>query len=99
MYLIALNLHNRGATWFNTMIAWICNSLFLASDWAIQNNALVTSLTCHKTGHLTTSSGRRSARRVAGRTYFGILLAMIADGSTYFFMLDGDATLNIVGHQ
>ena len=59
------------------MIALICNSFFLASDWAVQNNELMTTLTCHKIGHLTTLSGRQGARRVADRTAsFGILLVM-----------------------
>ena len=78
------------------MIAWTCNSFFIASDWAVKNNELMTAITCHKTGHLTALSGRQEVRRVAGRaTSFGILLVMITDGSTCCLMSDGDATSNI----
>ena len=62
------------------MIVWTCNSFFIASDWAIQNNELMTALTCRQTGHT---------------ACFGIFLAMIADGSTCCLMSDGDATLVI----
>ena len=86
----------RGVIWLNAMIAWICNSFFLASDWAVQNNELMTALTCYKMGHLTSLIGCPGARRVAGRTaYFGILLAMIADGSPCCLMSDGNATSDI----
>ena len=42
-----------GVTWLIVMINWTCNSHFLASDWAVQNNELMTLINCHKKGHLT----------------------------------------------
>ena len=78
------------------MIAWTCKSFFLESDWAIQNNELMTALTCHETGHLTLLIGCPGAQKVAGHTAsFEILFAIIADGSTCCLMLDGDATSDI----
>ena len=57
------------------MIAWTYNSFFLAFEWAVHNNELMTALTCHKTGHLTALSDRQGARTVAGRTAsFGFFL-------------------------
>ena len=78
------------------MIHWTCNSFFLASDWDIQNNELMTALTCHKTGHLTVLSGHQGPQKVAGRAAsFGILLLMIIDGSTCCLMSDGNAASDI----
>ena len=48
-----------GVTWFNAMITLTCNSFFLAFDWAIKNNQLMSALTCQKMDHLTALSGRR----------------------------------------
>ena len=77
------------------MIAWTCNSFLFASDWAVQNNELMTVLTCHKTGHLTALSDRQGTQKVAGSTAsFGILLAMIVDGSSCCLMFDDRATLD-----
>ena len=51
-------------------------------------------------GQLTALIGRQVAWRVAGRAAsFGILLTMIADGSTCCLMSDGDAISDIGGHQ
>ena len=63
-------------------------------------NELMTALTCHKMVHLTALSGRQGARRVAGRTTsFGMLLAIIADGSTCCLMSDGGETSDIDYYQ
>ena len=50
-----------GVTWLIAMINWTCNSHFLASDWAVQNNELMTAISGHKKGHLTSLIGRQVA--------------------------------------
>ena len=78
------------------MITWTCNSFFIEYDWAVQNNELMTALTCHETGHLTSLIGCLGAQRIAGRTTsFGTHLAMIAVGSTCCLMSDDDASSDI----
>ena len=89
-----------GVTWLIVMINWTCNSHFLASDWAVQNNELMTLINWHKKGHLTSLIGCRVDWRVVGRAAsFGILLAMIIDGSACYLMSDDDANSDIGWHQ
>ena len=89
-----------GVTWLIVMINWTYNSHFLASDWSVQNNELMTLINCHKKGHLTSLIGCWVAWRVTGRAAsFGILLAMIIDGSVRCLMSDDDENSNISWHQ
>ena len=85
-----------GVTWLIAMINLTYNSHLLASEWAVQNNELMTVISCHKKGHLTSLISRQVTLRVAGRAAsFGILPAMIIDGSACCLMSDGDAISNI----